>query len=147
MELSEKSKKGLTIGLIITVMVIILAAAFYFLGSTPKSEPPPNKSDTPDTPDTPIPAPLDCVQSDWGACSKTCGGGTQTRTIITQSANGGTACGPTSQNCNTHACPAPKVCHWLSNADWQWKPRPQYNATQCAAMNQCSTGGGCYEMR
>jgi len=47
--------------------------------------------------------------SNWGSCSKTCGGGTmtRTRTVITQAANGGRAC-PTledSSTCNNQECP------------------------------------------
>jgi len=56
--------------------------------------------------------PIDCVLSDWcefGQCSKTCGGGTQTRTrtVITQPQYGGKACLPLTDTapCNTDPCP------------------------------------------
>jgi hypothetical protein len=56
-------------------------------------------------------APVDCVVSSWsafGACSASCGGGTQTqtRTVITAAANGGAACPALSQSqaCNTQSC-------------------------------------------
>jgi hypothetical protein len=54
------------------------------------------------------PCPVDCIWSDWSACSAACGGGTQTRSIAVQAANGGLECeGPTSQACNTQGCPPP----------------------------------------
>lgn len=51
--------------------------------------------------------PVDCVVSSFGACSASCGGGTQTRTIITPPANGGAACPALSQACNTQPCESP----------------------------------------
>jgi hypothetical protein len=68
--------------------------------------------------------PVDCVVSNWsnwGECSATCGGGTQTRTrtIITPPANGGQQCPALSeiQTCNTQACPVgtPSIKIFLSN--------------------------------
>ena len=62
--------------------------------------------------------PVDCVVSEWGdfgACSADCDGGTQTRTrtIVTPTSNGGSACPALSdsQVCNTEACgcPVPRV--------------------------------------
>jgi hypothetical protein len=59
------------------------------------------------------PCPIDCIMSpwsDWSTCSKTCGGGTQTRTrsVVQQANYGGKTC-PTdtsqTQNCNTQTCP------------------------------------------
>jgi hypothetical protein len=57
--------------------------------------------------------PIDCVVSSWSAfksCSKTCGGGvqTRTRTITGTPSNGGVACPLLSQDqsCNTKACVA-----------------------------------------
>lgn len=56
--------------------------------------------------------PQPCLLSDWsdfGACTKTCGGGTRTRTryVLQPPMNGGTACDVTTQNlpCNTDPCP------------------------------------------
>ena len=63
---------------------------------------------------TPAPSPVsvDCEVSDWGdfgACSASCGGGTQTRTrtIVTQAANGGSSCPALTETlpCNTQPCP------------------------------------------
>ena len=55
---------------------------------------------------------VNCVLSEWGdfnTCSVTCGGGnrTRTRSITTQAANGGIACGPKSESeeCGTAGCP------------------------------------------
>jgi hypothetical protein len=59
----------------------------------------------------PTVAPVDCVLSSatLGACSVTCGGGTQnvTKTITTAPTCGGAACAAllTTQACNTQACP------------------------------------------
>ena len=58
------------------------------------------------------PVGVDCVMGDWGewsACSKNCGGGTQTRNriAITQPNAGGKACGDLVETkpCNTDPCP------------------------------------------
>ncbi len=72
--------------------------------------------------------PQDCEVSDWGAwdtCTKSCGGGeeTRTRTVETATAHGGVACPPLqeTQSCNGHACPVDCVV-----SDWtDW--------TQCAS--------------
>jgi hypothetical protein len=52
----------------------------------------------------PVVVKQDCKVSDWSACSKPCGSGTQVRTIAAQPQNGGIACPPLSQACNTQAC-------------------------------------------
>jgi hypothetical protein len=65
--------------------------------------------------------PIDCVGNwtPWGTCSKTCGGGTQTRTfkVTTQAQYGGIACPvadgtPESQPCNTQNCPVNCIGEW-----------------------------------
>ena len=58
------------------------------------------------------PCPVNCAVSEWsawGACSATCGSGTQTRTrtVITQAAYGGTACPALTE---TQACPGLQPC-------------------------------------
>jgi hypothetical protein len=80
--------------------------------------------------------PVDCQVSAWNAwsaCSKTCGGGTQTRTrtVTQQPANGGAACPALQEQqvCNTQACPV--NCQVSDFAPW-------------SAWSACSTtcGGG-----
>ena len=63
----------------------------------------------------PTPKPIDCVMTGWNAaaaCSKSCGGGTQsqTRSITRNAQHGGTACGETQRDrgCNNFACPTYK---------------------------------------
>ena len=57
----------------------------------------------------PEPKPVDGGFSDWGKCSKPCGGGTQTRECNNPApAHGGKPCvGEHTQPCNTQACPPP----------------------------------------
>lgn len=58
----------------------------------------------------------------WGTCSKTCGSGTQTRTVTCRDGSGGTVSDSycagtkpsTSQSCNTHACPTWNSGEWGS---------------------------------
>lgn len=54
----------------------------------------------------------DCQVSDWGSCSKECGGGTQTRTVVTPSSGKGKTCPELSQSCNTQPCPQPIWSDW-----------------------------------
>ena len=89
--------------------------------------------------------PVNCevsTWSDWGSCSKTCGGGTQTRmrTITVQSANGGNACPQLTdtQNCNTQSCPPPPPT--LST---NGKCGLENGNTHCPPGQCCSTSGVC----
>ena len=66
----------------------------------------------------------------WGSCSKTCGGGTKTRSrsVKTQPKNGGSSCPTTSEStsCNTQACPVDCAGSWGG-----WK----YHSSQCKNGN------------
>jgi hypothetical protein len=46
----------------------------------------------------------DCIMSEWGACSKACGGGTKTRTVLNPAKGSGKACEALSEDCNIQAC-------------------------------------------
>lgn len=89
--------------------------------------------------------PVDCqvsAWSEWGSCSKTCGGGTQTRTRTTTvpPANGGKACPPLTetQSCNTQACPPPAL-----SLSTNGKCGPENGNTFCPPGQCCSTNGVC----
>lgn len=58
------------------------------------------------------PFPVNGGWSSWGSCSKSCGGGTQTRTCTNPPPSGGGAScsGASSQACNTHSCAVNGVC-------------------------------------
>jgi len=72
------------------------------------------------------PCPIDCVVGEWseyGLCSKDCGGGIQTRIrqALTDAEHGGEPCGELSESieCNVFACDMP--CE--INPDWsEWTP-------------------------
>eukprot|EP00942_MAST-04A_sp_MAST-4A-sp1_P006839 g6839.t1 len=80
----------------------------------------------------------DCIVSDYSKCSKTCGGGTQTREVLRNPLFGGKAC-PTklNKNCNTQACP--KVDCVLEG--WTKCSKTCGNGTQTRIMIQPSGGG------
>jgi len=62
--------------------------------------------------DATTPCPIDGGWTEWGTCSQTCGGGTQTRTCTNpEPANGGNDCvGDVTQTCNTQDCPLEPEC-------------------------------------
>lgn len=60
--------------------------------------------------------PVDCVQSEWSKCSRECGGGIQTRTIVKPAANSGKPCGPEWQECNKQEC-AQQLCKPIATCD------------------------------
>jgi hypothetical protein len=88
--------------------------------------------DTGSTGSTP-PSPVNCAGSwsSWGACSKSCGGGTKTRTWTTtrQPRHGGRACpSPSTQNtsCNT------QVCQLLTNGNYYLT---YHNGHKCVGLD------------
>jgi len=95
--------------------------------------------------------PVNCAVSDWYAwsdCSKPCGGGTQTqsKTVITPSANGGTPCPPLTQEqtCNPQACPPPVDCavsDWYAWSDCS-KPCGGGTQSQTRTVTKPSANGG-----
>ena len=93
--------------------------------------------------------PVDCEVSAWSAwseCSKTCGGGlqTRTRTVTKPAANGGTAC-PTlteTQQCNTQACPVNCELNAWSNWSTCTKPCGQGTQFRSRTVKTPATNGG-----
>lgn len=109
--------------------------------------------DTPSPTPTPTPVPIDCVMSDWGGCSVSCGGGTQSRSIITDAQNGGIACGDLTQSCNTQACPTPTPTPEptfpsvsitrFSQRDPKWKGQTYDSASQWSPASRTIESWGC----
>ncbi len=91
--------------------------------------------------------PTPCIGG-WGACSATCGGGTQTYAIITPATNGGAACtspapGAT-QACNPNPCPVNCVGGWSACSQPCGGGTMTYSVTTPAANGGavCSNNNG-----
>src|SRR6056300_978475 len=120
------------------------AAAFIFLNDDEEEKKKNNtKNPGPSPGPSPGQSPIPCVGSwsEWGACDKTCGSGTQTRTwtTTTEPKYSGTACpSPTteSQSCNTDPCPIEmddgKAYEYLSTTTYSCKSGKDVG---CAADN------------
>jgi hypothetical protein len=132
--------KEALIGVGIVVVIIVVVLLYFFVFKSSEASPssvatsPTGRSGT-----TPAPAgpPVNCVVSDWsnsGSCSKFCGPGKQTqrRTVITQAANGGTACPALTQQVDCYLRPCQNVDCEVSD----WSP---YSTTQCTSTNQNKT--------
>jgi Spondin-like TSP1 domain/PAN domain/Thrombospondin type 1 domain len=98
------------------------------------------------------PCPVDCVQSGWSSCSTECGPGTQTRTTITQPANGGAECGISEQPCNNGDCPVDCVQSGWSSCSTECGPGTQTRTTitqpanggaACGPLSQSCNNGPC----
>ena len=51
-----------------------------------------------------VPVKKNCKLGDWGKCKKPCGPEDQTREILIQPENGGTACEEVTKSCNNPEC-------------------------------------------
>ena len=101
------------------------------------------------------PVPKNCVPSawtDWSTCTKTCGGGIQTRNrlILEPAVNGGTCNIETTetQACNTEACPVPKNCVPGAWTDWSTCTKTCGGGIQSRLreiVEPASNGGVCTE--
>ena len=114
--------------IVIVAVFVVVAGGIYLYTRSPSPSPtlmPTTPVPTTPMPTTPVPttpAPVvDCQVSDWsewGGCSKQCGGGTQTQTrkITVQPQNGGRECPSLftqSRACNEQLCPPCKYLDWL----------------------------------
>ncbi len=92
---------------------------------------------------------IDGVWSNWGACSVSCGGGTQTRTCTNPAPScGGTDCvGGLSQVCNTQDCPVGEQIVWTAAAQTGGSPLGSWTGDlymtwrSVLLANQISAGG------
>jgi Tfp pilus assembly protein PilV len=91
--------------------------------------------------------PVNCVGG-WGACSKTCGSGTQTYAVLIPAANGGTACTAPApgavQSCNTAACPVNCLGSWSSCSQTCGGGTMTYSITRPASNggSSCTNNAG-----
>jgi hypothetical protein len=85
----------------------------------------------------PCVAHVDC-QGSWGACSVSCGGGTQNFTITTPPANGGAACPASPQSCNTQSCSLPIDCQGY----WSSCSKPCGGGTEIFTVTTSPANGG-----
>jgi hypothetical protein len=85
--------------------------------------------------------------NNWGNCSKTCGGGTRSKTWNTtiEPKNGGTACPATlTQSCNTQSCKTCKPNDTLIGFadEYNISPGGLYNCSQHKNESDCEAAGG-----
>ncbi len=97
------------------------------------------------------PVPVDCVVSDWSEfseCSKSCGGGTQTRTrtISVKPENGGKECPVLTESkvCNTESCPTKSVTTCPATTPIECPDgRCKLTQTECGTTTQSLTSNQC----
>lgn len=81
----EKVMIAIGVFMVLAIIIVLIVGAVKMASSSSSDE-------------------IDCVVSDWGQCSKECGGGTRTRMIITQPSKNGKVCPNLSEKCNTQPC-------------------------------------------
>ena len=131
----EQKKKRILILLVFLLLAFGFGYGVYayvndkwpFKASTPgpSTRPGPSRPSDPSGPSDPT---YQWNAGPWGSCSVTCGGGTQTRTVMCEdTVTGATAseseCEPsekpdTSQECNTHACQENRPCEYTEWGPW-----------------------------
>ena len=99
-----------------------------------------------------LPRKVDCTMGSWTTCSAPCGPGTQSRSVTQPSAEGGAACGPTSQACNNRACPVDcemgtwSTCSAICGPGTQTRSitKPaEYTGAACGVTSQACNKGAC----
>ena len=86
------------------------------------------------------------TETNWSSCSKSCGGGTQSKTVTTESCDGKTTKNTKSQSCNTSCCVEPgtqDIGSWSScskscNGGYQSRTIKTYNCDGSYSSNTVS---------
>jgi hypothetical protein len=82
--------------------------------------------------------PIDCVLSEWGGCSATCGGGERTRTVTQEPDYGGIVCGALTEECNTQTCEGPVCQTWTCDECAEYTPElPEREVAGLSSIRVC----------